>query len=103
MDEVGRSISFREAIDLVDELRREFGSHLNAHLNGWDFAAGYGEVMAAVHANSFMNVNRDEKKQREPFELPLPWSSSQKQEQVTPEERAVLRASLLRRSAFANQ
>ena len=59
--------------------------------------------MAGIHASAFMNANRDEKKQPEPFKLPMPWpDEATKAEEVTEEERAELRASLQRRSAFAH-
>jgi hypothetical protein len=58
--------------------------------------------MAGIHASAFMNANRDDKKHPEPFDLPLPWPKVAAVADVTPEERAELRASLLRRSAFAN-
>ena len=66
------------------------------------FAASYGEVMTGIHAASFMNTNRDVKQQKEPFDIPMPWPKAAIEEEVTPEERAILRASLKRRSAFKN-
>jgi hypothetical protein len=86
----------------VLELKREFGSHLNADINGWDYAAGYGEVMSGIHASAFLNANRDTKLHPKPIVLPMPWPNETAVEDVTPEERAKLRASLLRRSAFAS-
>jgi hypothetical protein len=87
-------------MDLIAELRREFGSHLNASENGWDFAAGYGEVMSAVHASAFLNSNRDPKKK--PVVLPTPWSERAAEPVVSVEERVQLREQLKRRSAFAS-
>lgn len=89
-----------EAIDLIDELQRELGSHLVADLAGWKFATTYGDLLALTHAEAFMNVNRDRKKQRTPIELFRPWESEAERAQVSPEERARLRAQLLERSAF---
>ena len=66
------------------------------------FAASYGEVMAGIHTASFMNSNRDVKQQKEPFDIPMPWPKVADVEEVTAEERAILRASLKRRSAFKN-
>jgi hypothetical protein len=45
-------------MDLIAELQREFGSHLSAELNEWSFAADFGEVMAVIHAEAFINSNR---------------------------------------------
>jgi hypothetical protein len=58
--------------------------------------------MAGIHAAAFMNANRDTKKHPEPYELPMPWPKEAAAEQIPAEERAALRATLLRRSAFAN-
>jgi hypothetical protein len=86
----------------VAQLHLEFGSHLNAGLHGWKFAASYGEVMGAIHASAFVNANRDQKKQPKPFELPMPWVAGAPAESVSKEERAALVTKLLRRSAFAH-
>ncbi|WP_166671306.1 hypothetical protein [Cryobacterium psychrophilum] len=58
--------------------------------------------MAGIHAAAFMNANRDEKEHPEPFKVPMPWPAEVAVEEVTEEERAELRASLQRRSAFAH-
>jgi hypothetical protein len=58
--------------------------------------------MAGIHASAFMNANRDTKVQKDPFELPMPWPEESSSDEVTADERAQLRATLLRRSAFAN-
>jgi hypothetical protein len=89
-------------MDLIAELQREFGSHLSAELNEWSFAADFGEVMAVIHAEAFINSNRDQKLHPDPFALPKPWGDKAAKADVTPEERAALRAQLLRYSAFAN-
>ncbi|MFC5930934.1 hypothetical protein [Cryobacterium melibiosiphilum] len=57
--------------------------------------------MGGIHAASFMNANRDVEEHPAPFDLPMPWPKVAAIEDVTPEERAALRASLERRSAFA--
>jgi hypothetical protein len=65
--------------------------------------AGYGEVMTGLAASSTLNSNRDPKKAPDPIDLPMPWpATSSKSADVTPEERAALRAQLLKRSAFAS-
>lgn len=49
-----------------------------------------------------MNTNRDRKIQPDPIELPVPWDRNKAAaEQVTDEERAALKAKLLKHSAFA--
>lgn len=63
----------------------------------------YGELMTALQTQSVLNVNRDEKAHPDPIRLPMPWpEGTGKHADVTPEERAALRAQLLRRSAFAS-
>lgn len=101
LDEVGRSLPYGEAIGLVAELRREFGSHLNADLNDWDFALPYGELAAVVHAEAFVNVNRAEGSK--PVAWPRPWHEGDGRPEVTDEELAALTAQLEARSAFASQ
>jgi hypothetical protein len=98
---VGVTVSLEEAASLVVELRRESGSHLNAAEGGWEFAATYGEQMAFLHSSSFINANRDTKAHPQPIRLPNPWPDEEKAEEVTEEERAALRARLVRHSAFA--
>jgi hypothetical protein len=102
LDEIGRSIPFSEAIDLVTELEHDFGSHLTASVAGWEFAISYGEFITWLHATAFVNSNRDPKQTPKPIELPVPWDRGRPAaEQVTDEERAALKAKLLRHSAFA--
>lgn len=64
-------------------------------LNDWDFAASYGEVMAGLHANAYLNVHSEDR-----IRLPFPWPDGPRAEQVTPEELAALKASLRARSAL---
>lgn len=94
---MGRSIRYGEAIALIDELQREFGSHLNADLHGWDFAVGYGEVMAGLHASGYLNVHSETS-----VKLPWPWPDDNRAPVVTAEEREQLKQRLLRYSAFAS-
>lgn len=56
--------------------------------------------MTALHLQAFANSNRDEKKHPEPFAVPLPWSKAETEPEATDEEKAVLRATLARRSVF---
>jgi len=75
---------------------------LNASLHKWGFVATYGELMAAITATSTVNYHRDTKKNPQPITLPMPFSGGESAEpDVTPAERAALRADLIKRSAFA--
>lgn len=92
------TLTFGEAIHLVNEIQHDLGSHLSAEILDWQFASGYGELLTAIHLEAFMNANRDEKKQREPFQVLKPWDDSKPR--VSDQERAELEAQLSRRSAF---
>ncbi|PPF64537.1 hypothetical protein C5E11_03860 [Clavibacter michiganensis] len=60
--------------------------------------------MAGLHASAFMNSNRDPKTHPKPFEVVMPWTGpADPQSDVTPEERAALKARLLKHSAFAGR
>ncbi|CAD5999217.1 hypothetical protein [Agreia sp. COWG] len=60
--------------------------------------------MTAVHAAAFMNSQRDVKKHPKPFEVVMPWTGKADfDSDVTPEERAALKARLLKHSAFAGR
>lgn len=96
--DVGHSIRFGEAVDLVDQLHLEMGSHLNASIGKWGWAATWGEMIAARHAEWYINAHREEG--TPVVELPMPWPKTPVEEDVTDEERETLRASLRARSAF---
>ena len=86
------------------ELRRDFGSHLTASLRGWDFAAGYGEVMQAITAAVTLNANRDPVKQPKPFVVPMPWDGAGTDEEpATEEELAEARRVMHERSALGDR
>lgn len=93
-------MSFAEAIDLVDELERNVGSHYMASVNNWSLVAGYGELMTALHLGAFVNSHRTEK--QGPADVMLPWTVAKPAEQVSKAERDYLREQLLKRSAFQN-
>jgi len=88
----------------VGELHREFGSHTSADVRGFDFAASYGDVMAGIHATSFVNSQRDPKQHPKPIHLGFPWPDEKQRavrdSEVTPEERAALKAKLARFSGL---
>lgn len=67
---------------------------------GWTFPISLPELVTILHAEAFLNTNRDEKKQPKPFDLPRPWDGAKGKADVTTKERAALTASLKRRSAF---
>jgi hypothetical protein len=79
---------------------RETGSHLHADMSRMVFAGSQGERAAIQHAEWYMNVHRDVKKQRALIALAGPWGKKDPNADVTPERRAELRKQLERRSAF---
>lgn len=89
---------YGEAIHLVNELQRDWGSHLSADLGGWGWAASYGELLQAVHLEAYLNAHRDEKKQHAPFVVPKP--SDQVKPRVSAVERARAESYLEEHSVF---
>jgi hypothetical protein len=95
---IGREITYGEAWLLVLELRRESGSHMHMVRYGLTETATLADLAAIRHAEWYMNVH---KKDNVPeIELPHPWEKPDPNADVTPEQRADLRAQLQRRSAF---
>lgn len=99
-DDIGDTVSFGEAIDLIDELAVEMGTHLQASMDGWQWPASWSEINQAQLTEAYFNVHRDEKKRPQPFVVPMPWPGK---DQATPEERAAAIAQLERRSVFRDQ
>jgi hypothetical protein len=85
---------------LVTELLRETGSHLHADATGLDFAASQADLATILHAEWFINANRDQKVLKEPIKLARPWLAKPPNADVTPARRAELERQLERRSAF---
>lgn len=93
-------MTYGEALLLVTELLRETGSHLHADLTGMDFAASQSDLAVILHAEWFINVNRDPKVLKEPVKLSRPWLEKKPNADVTASRRAELEQQLERRSAF---
>lgn len=102
MYDIGAGVRFGEAIDLVSRLANTPGTHLHAELNDWGWPATLAEVSQILHAQAFMNANRDTKEHPQPFELPMPWDKAEPvDEGVSDDERERLRRVLAEHSAFA--
>lgn len=90
-----------EAVDLVEQLLLDIGSHLSASMSGWSFPMGRQELHLMGLLARVMNVTRG--KDEKPFMPDWPWPAEPKAEDVTPEERARLKALLNSRSAFGQK
>ena len=96
-DEVGASVRYGEAMDYVERLAHEFGTHTHAALSGWEWPATVADLMATSHVEAYYNVHRDPKKHPKPYSFARPWPDV---EVVDPELRAALDQQLEARSAF---
>lgn len=104
IDRIGRDFTYGEAVDLILELMRETGSHLYAESSGYDrYAMSVGDLAALVHAEAYLNVNRDREKRKQPFDLGRPWGPKDPNADLTPEERAALIDQLRARSVFRDR
>lgn len=100
LDDVdGRGIVYGHAIDYVNELLNEPGTHLHASMAGWEWPATWAEVMSIVHAEAFLNLYRDRQAYPDPLDPLRPWPTV---EVVSEEERAHYEQLLAARSAFAD-
>lgn len=102
--ELGESVTFGEALDLVDQLQLETGSHLSASVNGHQWASTWGERHMFLLNSRHLNIHRDEKKHPQPIDLPAPWDEVTAPEpEPTPEELEAARARLRSVSAFRDR
>lgn len=85
LSEVGESISWVEACDLVDQMGRRPGTHYWSALHGFTAPTTYQELATVLHAQGFLNRYRPEGS--DPVRLPMPFLDSAQDAGVTPEER----------------
>lgn len=100
LGEIGESVSFGEALDLVVELLKETGSHVVAELSGLTRSMSWADMAMVVLAEGYLNAHRDTKKQPKPVTLFELWEKRDTNADVTPERRRELEEQLERRSAF---
>lgn len=79
----------------------DIGSHLSASMSGWKFPMGRQELHMMGLLARVMNVTRGEGEK--PFIPDWPWPDEPKPEDVTPAERARLKALLNKKSAFGQK
>lgn len=100
LGELGESVSFGEALDLMVELLKETGSHVVAELSGLARPMSWADMAMVVLAEAYLNAHRDPKKQPKPVTLFELWEKRDPNADVTAERRAELEEQLERRSAF---
>lgn len=99
--DLGVAVSWGEASHLIQELVRESGSHLFAAIAGYRYAGSQAELATILHAEAFVNANRDRKEHPDPFRLPSPLPDPDEVDAPTDEELATARAQLAKYSMFA--
>lgn len=92
------TVSYREALDLVEQLQLDLGSHLAMSLAGWKYPAGRDQLYLAGIMARLMNVTRG--KDEKPFSQDWPWPDEPRADDVTDTERAELKTQLKAKSAF---
>lgn len=97
IDDIGSSLSYREADELLDELRIEWGTHTHASENNLLFPMTYGEYLQLVLTRRIVSFLSSA--DAPPAEIVTPWRDAPQVADVTDEERARLEAELVRRSA----
>lgn len=102
LTEVGRTLTYGEAILLAGQLMKDQSSHLYASMSGWEHPLSRLELMMQVVAERVLAVTRDEKKQPKPTTFGWPWEKPvAKFAEVSDQERRQYTEQLRSRSAFA--
>jgi len=73
-DELGGSLSYREAIHLVRELQSNPMSRLGAEVNGWSFPVSFEWMVLA----ELIDVTVQANSKRKPKPFPRPWGNNQR-------------------------
>lgn len=102
LDDIGVSVSFGEALDLVIGVLKETGSHVVAELVGLTRPLSWADMSVIVLTETYLNAHRDRKKAPKPITLFELWEKKDPNADVTPERRRELEQQLERRSAFAS-
>lgn len=99
MDKVGKQIPWGEAIDLVEQLQLDMGSHLFMSMAGWSYPMSQHELTGALLMARVVNATQEPG--AKPFVWEWPWHESSADEAVSKEERDSSRSTLSANSAFA--
>ncbi|WP_394254705.1 hypothetical protein [Pseudoclavibacter helvolus] len=99
--DVGRAITWGEAMSLVYELARDTGSHLFASIKGYSYVASLPEIASMLLLEHEKSKYREEG--QEPYKFSMPFSRGDEKPVVSPEERAAGKAELAKRSVFRDR
>lgn len=90
-----------EAVDLAEQLLLDMGSHLYASIQGWKFPMDRQEMHSVALLARVIGATAN--KGDKPWIPEWPWPDDPKADDVTPEERAALKARLKSKSAFGQK
>ena len=90
-----------EAVDLIEQLLLDMGSHTAASIDGWAYPMTRGEMFDNALLTIVANMTRG--KDTQPYVPDWPWPEQPKADDVTPEERTALKAHLQSKSAFGQK
>lgn len=96
--EIGKSLGYGEAVDLVEQLLHEQGSHVSMSLHGWDYPASRSDIQLMAVFAKLVNMNQPEGST--PFSPAWPWPSEADEAEVSADELAESKAILAANSAF---
>jgi len=95
LEDLGETISWPEAFDLINRLQVEMGTHTHASVHGWDFPATYGELLQQRLTQRVFDFLRGKDDDR--VDVPVPWTAGPI---ASDEELKAADAALERRSAI---
>jgi len=87
-----------EAVDLVEQLQLDLGSHLSMSIAGWNYPMDRQSLYTAALLATVKNLMRADGE--EPFVPDWPWPDEPDADAVSDEERNAYRVKLAARSAF---
>lgn len=100
LDELGVTVRYGEAIDLVEGLLETRGTRVHAAVRDWAYTMTRDQQLMQLLVELYAEVHRDPKKRSTPMSLGWPWPD---EADVTEEEREALTQQLIARSALAGR
>lgn len=95
---MGKEIEWGEAVDLVEQLQLDMGSHLFMSLVGWSYPMTRSELATVLLTARVFNALKG--KDDPPFAWEWPWPETPAADAVTDDERAKATSTLKANSAF---